>query len=80
MIPTRASTISSPLSRRAPAAVLVNTSFNVRGEPIVCAPEDAFRCFMGSEIELLVAGNCILRKEEQGPRLELDYKAAFEPD
>ena len=38
--------------------VLVNTSFNVRGEPIVCTPEDAFRCFMGTEIELLVVGNC----------------------
>ena len=60
--------------------VLVNTSFNVRGEPIVCTPEDAFRCFMGSEIELLVAGNCILRKEQQDPRLKLDYKDAFELD
>jgi carbamoyltransferase len=60
--------------------VLVNTSFNVRGEPIVCTPEDAFRCFMGSEIELLVAGNCILRKERQDPRLKLDYKEAFELD
>jgi carbamoyltransferase len=60
--------------------VLVNTSFNVRGEPIVCTPEDAFRCFMGSEIELLVAGNCLLRKERQDPRLKVDYKAAFELD
>jgi len=60
--------------------VLVNTSFNVRGEPIVCTPEDAFRCFMGSEIELLVAGNCVLRKEQQDPRLKLDYKDAFELD
>jgi carbamoyltransferase len=60
--------------------VLVNTSFNVRGEPIVCTPEDAFRCFMGSEIELLVAGNCILRKERQDPRLKIDYKAAFDLD
>ncbi|MGO4816424.1 carbamoyltransferase C-terminal domain-containing protein, partial [Cupriavidus sp. 2MCAB6] len=42
--------------------VLVNTSFNVRGEPIICNATDAFRCFMGSEIEVLVAGNCILRK------------------
>src|SRR6185312_6266929 len=47
--------------------VLVNTSFNVRGEPIVCTPEDAFRCFMGTEIEMLVIGNCVLRKEEQDP-------------
>ena len=61
-------------------AVLVNTSFNVRGEPIVCTPEDAFRCFMGSEIEVLVVGNCFLRKEDQDPALKLDYKNAFELD
>jgi len=60
--------------------VIVNTSFNVRGEPIVCLPEDAFRCFMGSEIEVLVVGNCFLRKEEQDPSLKLDYKNAFELD
>ncbi len=61
-------------------SVLVNTSFNVRGEPIVCTPEDAFRCFMGTEIEMLVIGNCVLRKEEQDPALKLDYKDAFELD
>ncbi|MBI3197890.1 MAG: carbamoyltransferase [Rhodospirillales bacterium] len=61
-------------------SVLVNTSFNVRGEPIVCTPEDAFRCFMGSEIEVLVIGNCLLRKEDQDPALKLDYKNAFELD
>ena len=60
--------------------VLVNTSFNVRGEPIVCTPEDAFRCFMGTEIELLVVGNCVLRKEEQDQGLKSDYKEAFELD
>jgi carbamoyltransferase len=60
--------------------VLVNTSFNVRGEPIVCTPEDAFRCFMGTEIDLLVAGNCLLRKEEQDQSLRRDYKESFEPD
>jgi len=60
--------------------VVVNTSFNVRGEPIVCTPEDAFRCLMGSEIEVLVVGNCYLAKEEQDPRLKLDYKDAFELD
>ena len=60
--------------------VIVNTSFNVRGEPIVCTPEDAFRCFMGSEIEVLVAGNCRLDKEDQDPALKLDYKDAFELD
>jgi carbamoyltransferase len=60
--------------------VLVNTSFNVRGEPIVCTPEDAFRCFMGTEIELLVVGNCVLRKDEQDQGLKFDYKDAFELD
>jgi carbamoyltransferase len=60
--------------------VLVNTSFNVRGEPIVCTPEDAFRCFMGTEIELLVAGNCVLRKDEQDESLKRDYRDAFELD
>jgi carbamoyltransferase len=60
--------------------VLVNTSFNVRGEPIVGSPEDAFRCFMGSEIETLAIGNCVLAKEAQDPALKLDYKNAFELD
>ena len=60
--------------------VVVNTSFNVRGEPIVCTPEDAFRCFMGSEIDVLVVGNCYMVKEDQDPALKLDYKNAFELD
>ena len=50
--------------------MLVNTSFNVRGEPIVCTPQDAFRCFMGTEIEVLAVGNCYLRKEHQSPALK----------
>jgi carbamoyltransferase len=60
--------------------VIVNTSFNVRGEPIVCTPEDAYRCFMGSDIDLLAVGNFLLRKEAQDPTLRTDYKARFEPD
>lgn len=60
--------------------ILVNTSFNVRGEPIVCTPKDAFRCFMGTEIELLVCGNTIMDKADQDPKLQLDYKEAFELD
>jgi carbamoyltransferase len=60
--------------------VVVNTSFNVRGEPIVCTPEDAFRCFMGTEIEVLVVGNCFLIKDDQDPALKTDYKDAFELD
>ena len=60
--------------------VLVNTSFNVRGEPIVCTPEDAFRCFMGTGMETLVVGNCLMRKSDQDPKLAIDYKNAFELD
>src|SRR5262249_11060539 len=60
--------------------VLVNTSFNVRGEPIVCTPEEAFRCFMGTEIETLVIGDCLLRKDEQDQALKQNYENAFELD
>jgi carbamoyltransferase len=58
-------------------SVLVNTSFNVRGEPIVCSLEDAFKCFMSNELELLVAGNCILRKDEQYYLID-EYKREYE--
>jgi carbamoyltransferase len=67
-------------NRRTGCPVLVNTSFNVRGEPIVCTPEDAFHCFMGTEIEVLVAGKCVLQKERQDSSLKKDYKDAFELD
>jgi len=60
--------------------ILVNTSFNVRGEPIVCTPEDAFRCFMGNELDLLVVGNCVLQKTEQDPALKIDYSLSLEAD
>jgi len=60
--------------------VMINTSFNVRGEPIVCTPEDAFRCFMGTGMDALVIGNCLLLKENQDAGLKLDYKNAFELD
>ena len=65
---------------RTGCSVLVNTSFNVRGEPIVCTPEDAFRCFMGTEIEALAAGNCFLVKEAQNSQLKLDYKNSLSAD
>jgi carbamoyltransferase len=61
-------------------AVLVNTSFNVRGEPIVCSPEDAFKCFMGTELDILVVGNCVLRKEQQDKSFTEDYKEKYELD
>lgn len=60
--------------------VIVNTSFNVRGEPIVNTPEDAFRCFMGTGIEILVVGDCVLKKECQDQSLLLSYENNFELD
>ena len=60
--------------------VIVNTSFNVRGEPIVNTPTDAFNCFMGTELDYLVIGNCILDKLKQSPDLKKDYKKEFDLD
>jgi carbamoyltransferase len=60
--------------------VLVNTSFNVRGEPIVNTPKDAFNCFMGTELDILVLGNCYLKKKDQDQSLKKDYKSDFELD
>ena len=60
--------------------VLINTSFNVRGEPIVNTPEEAFNCFMGTELDTLVIGNCFLNKKDQDPHLKKDYKNKFELD
>jgi carbamoyltransferase len=60
--------------------VILNTSFNVRAEPIVNTPEEAFLCFMGTEIELLVIGNCVMKKEDQDPGLRRNYESDFEPD
>ncbi len=60
--------------------LVVNTSFNVRGEPIVNTPEDAFACFMGTELDFLAVGRCILRKEDQTLNLAKDYKNKYEPD
>ena len=60
--------------------IVVNTSFNVRGEPIVCTSEDAFNCFMGTDLDVLAIGNCLLRKERQHPSLKKDYKSKFELD
>lgn len=60
--------------------VLVNTSFNIRGEPIVATPEDAFHCFMGTNMDLLVVGNCLLRKEDQDPALMKTYLKDYGQD
>ena len=60
--------------------VLINTSFNIRGEPIVNTPKDAFGCFMGTELDFLVIGNCFLDKIQQNPELKKDYSKEFELD
>ena len=60
--------------------LIINTSFNVRGEPIVSTPTDAFNCFMGTELDYLVIGNCILDKKKQNPNLKKDYSKSFELD
>lgn len=60
--------------------VLVNTSFNIRGEPIVCSPEDAFRCFMGTDLDVLVVGNTVLKKPDQNKALIKNYKAEYALD
>jgi carbamoyltransferase len=70
----------SAFKARTGCPVIVNTSFNIRGEPIVCTPEDAFRCFMGTEIEVLAVGNCFLRKEDQDQSRKRDYRGSFELD
>jgi carbamoyltransferase len=70
----------SAFEQKTGCPVLVNTSFNVRGEPIVGTPEDAFRCLMGTELDMLAVGNCLLRKEQQDPALKKSYESAFELD
>ena len=60
--------------------VLVNTSFNVRGEPIVCSIEDAYKCFMGTNLDMLVCENFILYKEKQNYKMREDYKNKYNPD
>lgn len=70
----------SAFKHRTGCPVIVNTSFNVRGEPIVCTPEDAFRCFMGTDLDMLVVGDAVLRKVRQDPNLAEDYKNKYELD
>ena len=60
--------------------ILVNTSFNVRGEPIVCSPTDAYKCFMGTDVDVLVIENFYLIKNEQNLDLSEDYKNKYEMD
>jgi carbamoyltransferase len=70
----------SKFKQKTGCPVIINTSFNVRGEPIVNTPTDAFNCFMGTELDYLVIGNCILDKNKQEPNLKKDYTKQFELD
>ena len=70
----------SKFKEKTDCPVIVNTSFNVRGEPIVNTPTDAFNCFMGTELDYLIIGNCILDKTKQDPKLKKDYTQEFELD
>ena len=60
--------------------ILINTSFNIRGEPIVCTPKDAFKCFMGTNLDALVINGYVLEKNKQNKVLKLDYKKEFKLD
>jgi carbamoyltransferase len=60
--------------------LVVNTSFNVRGEPIVCTPTDAFRCFMGTELDILAIGDYLLFKTEQDSALKDNYEERYDLD
>jgi carbamoyltransferase len=70
----------SAFKDRTGCPVLVNTSFNIRGEPIVCTPRDAFKCFMGTDIDVLAIGDLLLLKERQDQSLKYDYRDALQPD
>ena len=70
----------SEFKKKTGCPVIVNTSFNVRGEPIVNTPEDAFKCFLGTEMDVLAIENCFLRKEKQSASLKIDYKNKYELD
>ena len=70
----------SKLKEKTGCPILINTSFNIRGEPIVNTPQDAFNCFMGTELDMLVIGNYILKKNDQNKNLQKNYKNKFELD
>ena len=73
--------VLAAFERKYGCGVIINTSFNVRGEPIVCTPQDAYLCFMRTNMDYLILGNCLLDKAEQQPLTEdTDWKAEFELD
>jgi carbamoyltransferase len=72
--------VISKFKQKTGCPIVVNTSFNVRGEPIVCSPTDAFKCFMGTEMDMLAIGNCVLYKEQQDEALKENYEERYELD
>ena len=70
----------SEFKKKTGCPILINTSFNIRGEPIVCTPAEAFKCFMGTEMDTLVIGNCFLKKDNQNKNLLTNYRNQFELD
>ena len=72
--------VISKFKEKTGCPLVVNTSFNVRGEPIICTPTDAFRCFMGTEMDVLSIGSYILYKEEQDETLKENYEEHYELD
>jgi len=72
--------VISKFKEKTDCPIVVNTSFNVRGEPIVCSPHDAFKCFMGTELDVLVVGNYLLYKEDQVEVSKENYKERYELD
>jgi len=72
--------VISKFKEKTNCPIVVNTSFNVRGEPIVCTPKDAFKCFMGTEMDALAVGNFLLLKEDQDPSLKENYEERYELD
>ena len=72
--------VISKFKEKTGCPLVVNTSFNVRGEPIICSPVDAFKCFMGTDLDLLAVGNYLLVKEEQDESLKENYEERYELD
>jgi carbamoyltransferase len=72
--------VISKFKEKTGCPIVINTSFNVRGEPIICSPSDAFKCFMGTELDVLVIGNYLLVKENQDESLKSNYKEKYELD
>ncbi len=72
--------VISKFKEKTGCPLVVNTSFNVRGEPIICTPTDAFKCFMGTEMDVLAVGNYVLYKELQDQTLKVSYEERYELD